>query len=60
MVLIDFGLNLMKGCLRTPFDDQAERSSRLNQEIELIVRVRLVIGCQSQIQSMSRIKPQSF
>uniref|UniRef100_A0A0D3BGX1 Uncharacterized protein n=1 Tax=Brassica oleracea var. oleracea TaxID=109376 RepID=A0A0D3BGX1_BRAOL len=41
MVLIDFGLNLMKGCLRTPFEDQAERSSRVNQEIELLVRVRL-------------------
>ncbi|CAN7105459.1 unnamed protein product, partial [Brassica rapa subsp. narinosa] len=24
---IDFGLNLVKGCLRTPFEDQAERSS---------------------------------
>ena len=23
----DFGLDLMKGCLRTPFEDQAERSS---------------------------------
>uniref|UniRef100_A0A0D3D4S4 Uncharacterized protein n=1 Tax=Brassica oleracea var. oleracea TaxID=109376 RepID=A0A0D3D4S4_BRAOL len=31
----------MKGCLRTPFQDQAERSSRVNQEIELLVRVRL-------------------
>uniref|UniRef100_A0A0D3DJZ6 Uncharacterized protein n=1 Tax=Brassica oleracea var. oleracea TaxID=109376 RepID=A0A0D3DJZ6_BRAOL len=41
MVLIDFGLKLMKGCLRTPFEDQAERSSRVNQEIELLVRVRL-------------------
>uniref|UniRef100_A0A0D3DL73 Uncharacterized protein n=1 Tax=Brassica oleracea var. oleracea TaxID=109376 RepID=A0A0D3DL73_BRAOL len=41
MVLIDFGLNLMKGCLRSPFEDQAERSSRVNQEIELLVRVRL-------------------
>uniref|UniRef100_A0A0D3CRL1 Uncharacterized protein n=1 Tax=Brassica oleracea var. oleracea TaxID=109376 RepID=A0A0D3CRL1_BRAOL len=41
MVLIDFELNLMKGCLRTPFEDQAERSSRVNQEIELLVRVRL-------------------
>ena len=49
MVLIDFGLNLMKGCLRTPFEDQAERSSieRVEQEIELPWRVRLVIGCQS-------------
>uniref|UniRef100_A0A0D3CGD0 Uncharacterized protein n=1 Tax=Brassica oleracea var. oleracea TaxID=109376 RepID=A0A0D3CGD0_BRAOL len=47
MVLIDFGLNLMKGCLRTPFEDQAECSSRVNQEIELLVCVRLVIGCQS-------------
>uniref|UniRef100_A0A0D3D3T2 Uncharacterized protein n=1 Tax=Brassica oleracea var. oleracea TaxID=109376 RepID=A0A0D3D3T2_BRAOL len=48
-VLIDFGLNLMKGCLRTPFEDQAKRSSieRVNQEIELAVRVRLVIRCQS-------------
>uniref|UniRef100_A0A0D3A370 Uncharacterized protein n=1 Tax=Brassica oleracea var. oleracea TaxID=109376 RepID=A0A0D3A370_BRAOL len=41
MVLIDFGLNLMKGCIRPPFEDQAERSSRVNQEIELLVRVRL-------------------
>uniref|UniRef100_A0A0D3DKS8 Uncharacterized protein n=1 Tax=Brassica oleracea var. oleracea TaxID=109376 RepID=A0A0D3DKS8_BRAOL len=41
MVLIDIGLNLMKGCLRTPFEDQAERSSRVNQEIELLVPVRL-------------------
>uniref|UniRef100_A0A0D3E9Z2 Uncharacterized protein n=1 Tax=Brassica oleracea var. oleracea TaxID=109376 RepID=A0A0D3E9Z2_BRAOL len=41
MVLIDFGLNLMKGCLRTSFEDQAERSSRVNQEIELLVRVCL-------------------
>ncbi|WZZ08660.1 hypothetical protein YC2023_094581 [Brassica napus] len=45
IVLIDFGLNLMKGCLRTSFEDQAERSSRVNQEIELLMRVRLVIGC---------------
>uniref|UniRef100_A0A0D3CBB2 Uncharacterized protein n=1 Tax=Brassica oleracea var. oleracea TaxID=109376 RepID=A0A0D3CBB2_BRAOL len=54
-LLIDFGLNCMKGCLRTPFEDQAERSSRVNQEIELLVRVRLVIGCQSWKHSMSRI-----
>nr|VDD55068.1 unnamed protein product [Brassica oleracea] len=40
-------LNLMKGYLRTPFKDQAERGSRVNQEIELLVRVCLVIGCQS-------------
>uniref|UniRef100_A0A0D3DKV6 Uncharacterized protein n=1 Tax=Brassica oleracea var. oleracea TaxID=109376 RepID=A0A0D3DKV6_BRAOL len=42
-VFIDFRLNLMKGCLRTPFEDQAKRSSieRVNQEIELPVRVRL-------------------
>ncbi|KAF3588732.1 hypothetical protein F2Q69_00030707 [Brassica cretica] len=59
-LLIDFGLNLMKGCLRIPFEDQAEHSSRVNQEIELLVRVRLVIGCQSWKQSMSRIMPQSF
>ncbi|WZZ57817.1 hypothetical protein YC2023_057924 [Brassica napus] len=26
----------MKGCLRTPFEDQVERSSRLNQEIGLL------------------------
>ncbi|WZZ27324.1 hypothetical protein YC2023_010725 [Brassica napus] len=58
--LIDFGLNLMKGCLRTPFEDQAERSSGVNQEIELLVHLRLVIGCQSWKQSMSRIMPQSF
>uniref|UniRef100_A0A0D3BGX8 Uncharacterized protein n=1 Tax=Brassica oleracea var. oleracea TaxID=109376 RepID=A0A0D3BGX8_BRAOL len=44
MVLIDFGMNLMKGCLHTPFEDQAERSARVNQEIELLVRIRLVIG----------------
>ncbi|WZZ27373.1 hypothetical protein YC2023_010774 [Brassica napus] len=33
----------MKGCLRTPFEDQAERSSisRAGQEIELPRRVRL-------------------
>ncbi|WZZ65300.1 hypothetical protein YC2023_076670 [Brassica napus] len=30
----------MKGCLRTPFEDQAEQSSRVNQEIELLVHVR--------------------
>uniref|UniRef100_A0A0D3E4X6 Uncharacterized protein n=1 Tax=Brassica oleracea var. oleracea TaxID=109376 RepID=A0A0D3E4X6_BRAOL len=60
MILIDFRLNLMKGFLRTPFEDQAERSSRVNQEIELLVRVRLVIGCQSWKQIMSRIMPQSF
>ena len=46
-VLIDFGLNLIKGCLRTPFEDQADRSSRVSQEIELLVCVRLVIGFQS-------------
>uniref|UniRef100_A0A0D3BUQ0 Uncharacterized protein n=1 Tax=Brassica oleracea var. oleracea TaxID=109376 RepID=A0A0D3BUQ0_BRAOL len=54
---IDFGLNLMKGCLSTPFEDQAERSSRVNQEIELLVHVRLVIGCQSWKLSMTRIMP---
>ncbi|WZZ33650.1 hypothetical protein YC2023_017051 [Brassica napus] len=27
----------MKGCLRTPLEDQAERSSRVNQEIELLM-----------------------
>uniref|UniRef100_A0A0D3DJC0 Uncharacterized protein n=1 Tax=Brassica oleracea var. oleracea TaxID=109376 RepID=A0A0D3DJC0_BRAOL len=48
----------MKGCLRTHFEDQAERSSRVNQEIELLVHVRLVIWCQSWKQSMSRIMPQ--
>uniref|UniRef100_A0A0D3BMR2 Uncharacterized protein n=1 Tax=Brassica oleracea var. oleracea TaxID=109376 RepID=A0A0D3BMR2_BRAOL len=37
----------LRGCLHTPFEDQAERSSRVNQEIELLVHVRLVIGCQS-------------
>ena len=48
-VLIDFGLNLMKGCLRTPFEDQAKRSSieRMEQEIELGGRGCLVIECQS-------------
>ncbi|WZY72260.1 hypothetical protein YC2023_004500 [Brassica napus] len=47
--LIDFGLNLVKGCLRTPFEDQAKRSSinRAGQEIELPGRVRLVVECQS-------------
>ncbi|WZZ70966.1 hypothetical protein YC2023_082336 [Brassica napus] len=36
-------------CLRTPFEDQAERSSidRSRQETELPGRVRLVIECQS-------------
>ncbi|WZZ61397.1 hypothetical protein YC2023_061504 [Brassica napus] len=29
----------MKGCLRTPFYDQAERSSRVNQEIKLLVHI---------------------
>ncbi|WZZ44712.1 hypothetical protein YC2023_040971 [Brassica napus] len=29
----------MKGCLRTPFEDQTERSSRVNQEIELLSRI---------------------
>ncbi|WZZ69785.1 hypothetical protein YC2023_081155 [Brassica napus] len=49
LFFIDFGLNLVKGCLRTPFEDQAERSSidRAGQEIELPGRVRLVIECQS-------------
>ncbi|WZZ34646.1 hypothetical protein YC2023_018047 [Brassica napus] len=39
----------MKGCLRTPFEDQAERSSieRVEQEIEPPLRVRLVIKCHS-------------
>ncbi|WZY77824.1 hypothetical protein YC2023_024208 [Brassica napus] len=48
-ISIDFGLNLVKGCLRTPFEDQAERSSidRAGQEIELPGQVRLVIECQS-------------
>ena len=48
-VLIDFGLNLMKGCLRTTFEDQAECSSieRVEQEIELHVRVPLVIQFKS-------------
>ncbi|WZZ34610.1 hypothetical protein YC2023_018011 [Brassica napus] len=50
----------MKGCLRTPFEDQAECSSRVNQEIELLLHVRLVIGCQSWKQSMSRIMPQNI
>ena len=42
-----FGLDLMKGCIRTPFKDQAERSSviEFEQKIELHVRVRLVIEC---------------
>ncbi|WZZ03032.1 hypothetical protein YC2023_088953 [Brassica napus] len=49
LFLIDFELNLVKGCLRTPFEDQAERSSinRAGQEIELPGRVRLVVECQS-------------
>ena len=47
--LKDFELDLMKGCLHTPFEDQAERSSikRVEQEIKLHGRVRLVIECQS-------------
>ncbi|WZZ35059.1 hypothetical protein YC2023_018460 [Brassica napus] len=55
MFLIDFGLNLMKGYLRTRFEDQADCSSRVNQEIELLVHVRLVIGCQSWKQSIFHI-----
>ena len=48
-VLIDFRLNLMKSCLRTPFEDQAKRSSieRVEQEIKLPLRVRLIIECKS-------------
>ena len=48
-VLIHFGLNLMKGWLRTPFEDQAERSSIeiVEQGIELPMQVPLVIECQS-------------
>ncbi|WZY78209.1 hypothetical protein YC2023_024593 [Brassica napus] len=44
--LIDFGLNLVKGCLRTPFEDQAERSSidRAGQEIELPGRLSLTLA----------------
>ena len=47
--LKDFGLDLMKGCLLTPFEDQTERSSinRMEQEIELPSRVCLIIECQS-------------
>ncbi|KAF3536800.1 hypothetical protein F2Q69_00022801 [Brassica cretica] len=43
-VMIDFGLNLMKCCLHTPFEDQDKRSSieRVNHEIELPVRVLLL------------------
>ena len=46
-------------CLRTLFEDQAERRSieRVNQDIELPVRVHLVIGCQSKKHNMSRIMP---
>uniref|UniRef100_A0A0D2ZQR7 Uncharacterized protein n=1 Tax=Brassica oleracea var. oleracea TaxID=109376 RepID=A0A0D2ZQR7_BRAOL len=49
MFLIDFGLNLVKSCLRTPFEDQAKRSliDRAGQEIELPGRVRLVIECKT-------------
>ena len=37
----------MKGCLHTPFEDKAKRSSikKVEQKIELYVRVRLVIEC---------------
>uniref|UniRef100_A0A0D2ZUU2 Transposase MuDR plant domain-containing protein n=1 Tax=Brassica oleracea var. oleracea TaxID=109376 RepID=A0A0D2ZUU2_BRAOL len=49
-----------ESCKRTPFEDQAERSLKVNQEIELLVHVRLVIGCQSWKQSMSRIMLQTF
>ena len=39
----------MKGWLRTPFEDQAERSSIeiVEQGIELPMQVPLVIECQS-------------
>uniref|UniRef100_A0A0D3BGC0 Uncharacterized protein n=1 Tax=Brassica oleracea var. oleracea TaxID=109376 RepID=A0A0D3BGC0_BRAOL len=53
MFLIDFRLNLMKGCLRTPFEDQAERSSRVNQEIKLLVRVRLRPRGQASVRAWS-------
>ena len=38
----------MKGCLRTPFEGQVERSSieRVEQEIELPEQVWLVVECQ--------------
>ncbi|WZY86839.1 hypothetical protein YC2023_033223 [Brassica napus] len=59
--LIDFGLNLVKGCLRTPFEDQAERSSidRAGQEIELPgrilfrVRVRVLRSLQGIIKALA-------
>ena len=49
----------MKGCLRTPFKEQVERSSikSIEQEIELSVRVRLVIECRTWELSMSSIMP---
>ena len=39
----------MKGWLRTPFEDQAERSSIeiVEQEIRLPMQVHVVIECQS-------------
>ena len=52
----------MKVCLLTPFEDQSERSliERVEQEIELPVRVRLVIEWQSYKYNMSKILPISF
>ena len=51
----------MKGCLRTIFEDQAERSSteRVVQEIDLLVRVRLVIECMTLELSLSNIMPKT-
>ena len=48
-VLIWFRTEPYERLLRTPFEDQAKRSSieRVEQEIELRMRVRLVIKCQS-------------
>ncbi|KAF3601206.1 hypothetical protein F2Q69_00036893 [Brassica cretica] len=42
-------LDLMKGCLCTPFEDQAGHSSieRVEQDIEPPLRVHLVIECHS-------------
>ncbi|KAG5384278.1 hypothetical protein IGI04_035748 [Brassica rapa subsp. trilocularis] len=44
-ILIDFGLNLMKGSI--PFEDQTERSSieRGNQKIKLLVSVWAFFFC---------------
>ncbi|WZZ57425.1 hypothetical protein YC2023_057532 [Brassica napus] len=54
----------MKGCLRTPFEDQAERSSRVNKEIELLVhltcRLRRILSLRFTRNIFRRKRNESF